>query len=98
MLAPGRDNSFANARLGDVIQNKWLVWKRGNQFNRGVIARLKRGVSIDGARAELDVLARRINANYPPMLQQAGFANVANLAGGMLRWRVDGGRVDNGIA
>ena len=47
---------------------------RGNQFNHGVIARLKRGVSIDEARAELDVLARRINANYPASLQQAGFA------------------------
>jgi putative ABC transport system permease protein len=47
--------------------------ERGSQFNRGVIARLKRGVSIDEARAELDVLARRINANYPPVLQQAGF-------------------------
>jgi rhodanese-related sulfurtransferase len=30
------------------------------------------------------------------MLQQAGFAQVANLAGGMLRWRVEGGMVDNG--
>lgn len=48
--------------------------ERGNQFNRGVIARLKRGVSIDEARAELDVLARRINANYPRELQQADFA------------------------
>jgi rhodanese-related sulfurtransferase len=28
------------------------------------------------------------------MLQQAGFAQAANLAGGMLRWHVDGGRVD----
>ena len=27
------------------------------------------------------------------MLQQAGFTQVANLAGGMLRWHVDGGRV-----
>jgi putative ABC transport system permease protein len=48
--------------------------ERGSQFNRGVIARLKRGVSIDQARAELDVLARRINANYPAELQRAGFA------------------------
>ena len=48
--------------------------ERGNGFMHGVIARLKRGVSIDEARAELDVLARRINANYPPSLQQAGFA------------------------
>jgi predicted permease len=48
--------------------------ERGSQFNRGVIARLKPGVSIDQARAELEVLARRINANYPPELQHAGFA------------------------
>lgn len=48
--------------------------ERGSQFNRAVIARLKPGVSIDQARAELEVLARRINANYPSELQQAGFA------------------------
>jgi putative ABC transport system permease protein len=48
--------------------------ERGSQFNRGAIARLKRGVSIDQARAELEVLAPRINANYPPELQDAGFA------------------------
>jgi predicted permease len=47
---------------------------RGNQYNGSVIARLKRGVPIDEARAELDVLARRINADYPPVLQRAGFS------------------------
>lgn len=47
---------------------------RASQFMHGVIGRLKRGVSIDEARAELDVLAGRVNANYPPELQQAGFA------------------------
>jgi glyoxylase-like metal-dependent hydrolase (beta-lactamase superfamily II)/rhodanese-related sulfurtransferase len=36
------------------------------------------------------------SARAVAMLQQAGFARVANLAGGMLRWRVDGGMVDNG--
>src|SRR5262245_559451 len=47
---------------------------RGSRFNHSVIARLKEGVSIDAARAELDVLARRINADYPPYLQRAGFS------------------------
>jgi sulfur dioxygenase len=36
------------------------------------------------------------SARAVAMLQQAGFTQVANLAGGMLRWRVDGGMVDNG--
>jgi sulfur dioxygenase len=35
------------------------------------------------------------SARAVAILQQAGFAQVANLAGGMLRWRVDGGAVDN---
>jgi putative ABC transport system permease protein len=48
--------------------------ERGSQFRYGAIGRLKNGVSIDKARAELDVLTRRINANYPPELRQAGFA------------------------
>jgi rhodanese-related sulfurtransferase len=30
------------------------------------------------------------------MLQKAGFADVANLAGGMLRWRADGNPVESG--
>ena len=47
---------------------------RGSQFNHSVIGRLKQGVSIDEARAELDVLAGRINATYPPELQRAGFS------------------------
>jgi glyoxylase-like metal-dependent hydrolase (beta-lactamase superfamily II)/rhodanese-related sulfurtransferase len=34
------------------------------------------------------------SARAVAMLQQAGFAQVANLAGGMLRWHVDGGRVN----
>ncbi|MES2959699.1 MAG: rhodanese-like domain-containing protein, partial [Pseudomonadota bacterium] len=35
------------------------------------------------------------SARAVAMLQQAGFGQVANLAGGMLRWRVDGGATDN---
>jgi sulfur dioxygenase len=35
------------------------------------------------------------SARAVAMLQQAGFAEVANLAGGMLRWHVDGGALVN---
>jgi rhodanese-related sulfurtransferase len=34
------------------------------------------------------------SARAVAMLQQAGFAQVANLAGGMLRWRVEGGAAE----
>ena len=36
------------------------------------------------------------SAQATVMLRQAGFENVANLAGGMLRWRAEGRVVDNG--
>jgi sulfur dioxygenase len=36
------------------------------------------------------------SAQAVAILHQAGFANVANLAGGMLRWRADGHAVDGG--
>ena len=36
------------------------------------------------------------SARAVAMLQQAGFEQVANLSGGMLRWRVDGGAVEEG--
>src|SRR5262245_16690338 len=47
---------------------------RGNEFNHGVVARLKAGTSIDAARAELDVLAGRVNDSYPPVLRNARFS------------------------
>jgi putative ABC transport system permease protein len=47
---------------------------RGNEFNHGVVARLKAGTSIDEARAELDVLAGRVNDRYPPVLRNARFS------------------------
>ena len=47
---------------------------RGNEFNHSVIGRLKDDVSIQAARAELDLLTRRINASYPPILQSARFS------------------------
>jgi predicted permease len=46
---------------------------RGSAFRHSVIGRLREGVSIAQARAELDVLKQRINAGYPPELQRAGF-------------------------
>ena len=78
--------SFEFPRHGPQVNNKpasiWVPMaftdeqrqERGNQYNRSVIGRLKEGVSIDEARAELDVLARRINANYPVVLQRAGLS------------------------
>ena len=47
---------------------------RGNEFNHGVVARLKAGTAIDEARAELDVLAGRVNDSYPPVLRNARFS------------------------
>jgi putative ABC transport system permease protein len=47
---------------------------RGNQFNHGVVGRLKVGRSIDEARAELEVLAGRVNERYPPVLRNARFS------------------------
>jgi predicted permease len=47
---------------------------RGNEYNHGVIGRLREGVSLEEARAELEVLTRRINANYPPVLRNAQFS------------------------
>ena len=76
---------FEFPRRGPKLNNKpaslWVPMgftygerqERGSQFRYGAIARLKDGVSIEKARAELDLLARKINANYPAELQQAGF-------------------------
>ena len=47
---------------------------RGNEFNHGVIGRLKDGVSLEQARAELDVLEERINANYSAALRNVNFS------------------------
>jgi putative ABC transport system permease protein len=78
--------TFEFPRRGPLSNNKPAsVWvpmaftdgqrqARGNEFNQSVIGRLKTGVSIDDARAELNVLASRINANYPTMLRNARFS------------------------
>lgn len=48
-------------------------FERGSMHNNSVVARLRRGVAIDAARAELDVIAARVAASYPPGARQAGF-------------------------
>ena len=48
--------------------------ERGMMHNNSVIARLKAGVSFQAAQAELDLLAERIAANYPPAMRSAGFS------------------------
>ncbi len=48
--------------------------ERGMMHNNGVVARLRKGVSMQVARAELDVLGRRIEANYPSAVRDAGFS------------------------
>jgi putative ABC transport system permease protein len=47
---------------------------RGNEFNHGVVGRLKAGTSIEQARAELEVLSKRINDRYPQVLQNVRFS------------------------
>jgi predicted permease len=47
---------------------------RGNEFNHGVVGRLKAGTSLDQARAELAVLGRRVNDRYPQVLQNVRFS------------------------
>lgn len=41
---------------------------RGNELNHSVVARLKEGTSIDNARADVTVVARRIGERYVPSL------------------------------
>jgi predicted permease len=48
--------------------------ERGTFHNNNVITRLKTGVSFQAAQAELDVLAKRIAANYPLVVLKAGFS------------------------
>lgn len=78
--------AFEFPRRGTVLNNKPAeVWvpmaftdrqrqARGNEFNQNVIGRLKDGVSLAQARAELATLAERINASYPPVLRSNGFS------------------------
>ena len=43
--------------------------ERGSRFNNSVIGRLRDGATVAEAQAELDVLARQVAAEYPPILQ-----------------------------
>jgi hypothetical protein len=70
--------TFEFPRRGPAIGNKPAsVWvpvaftpaqlrERGNGVIHSVVARLKEGISIDEARAEVSVVARRIGDQYPP--------------------------------
>jgi predicted permease len=49
-------------------------FERGTMHSNSVIARLKTAVSFQEAQAELDVLAERIAANYPPVIRNFGFS------------------------
>ena len=77
---------FEFPRRGTLLNNKPAdVWvpiaftegqrqTRGNEFTQNVIGRLKDGVPLAEARAELATLAERINTSYPPVLRSSGFS------------------------
>jgi predicted permease len=46
---------------------------RGTSFNNSVIAKLKPGVTLEQARAELSMLGPRIRENYPVQIRSSGF-------------------------
>jgi len=48
--------------------------ERANGMNNSVIGRLRDGVSLEAARAELGVVGRRIADAYPPVVIRAGFS------------------------
>jgi predicted permease len=77
--------AFEFPRRGPMLNNKPAdVWvpmaftdqqaqAHGNEFNHNVIGRLRAGVTLAQARAELVTLAERINAAYPPVLRSNNF-------------------------
>src|SRR6185369_16010648 len=74
--------TFEFPRRGPAIGNRpasvWVpmaftpgqLQERGNGVNHSVVARLKEGTSIDQARAEVSVVARRIGDRYPPAVRK----------------------------
>ena len=61
---------------------------RGSMFNNSVIARLKPGVSIEQAAAELRAMGPRIRENYPPVLRNSPYQLEVN--GAPLREEIAG--------
>ena len=47
----------------------------GSMYNNTLVARLKPGVGIEQARAEIASLSPSLIKQYPPPLQEAGFLN-----------------------
>ncbi len=47
----------------------------GSMYNNTLVARLKPGVGIEQARAEIALLSPSLIKQYPPPLQEAGFLN-----------------------
>ncbi|HSB16882.1 MAG TPA: ABC transporter permease [Bryobacteraceae bacterium] len=64
-------SSFRYHRPGQVYVafgpclSQWGMDQRGNHNNAFVVARLKPGVSIERARAQMDTIARRLEAQFP---------------------------------
>jgi putative ABC transport system permease protein len=71
---PRRGTQF-NGEPADVwVPIAFTDGERAAMLGNSVVARLKPGVSLQAARAELDVLSERIAANYPSGVINAGFS------------------------
>ena len=64
--------------------------ERGSRFSNSVVARLRAGVTVEEAQTELDVLARRIMEDYPPILRGTAFAERLQLVARPLQQEIAG--------
>ena len=82
VMPPGFDFPLRGSEFNGKPAAAWVpmgftagqLQGRGNEFNHGVVGRLKAGTSIDEARAELEVLATRVNERYPAFARNAKFS------------------------
>ena len=94
--------SFVFPRRGPQFNNEPAdVWvpmaftdqeatERGSRFNHSVIARLEEGVTLVDAQAELAVLARRVQEDYPPFLRGTALAAQLQMSARPLREDIAG--------